>query len=95
VALCRFSCHFNRKDFRSKTVVLCGTTIWGYMNVVKPANLQNNALTLSIFKRLMEDHIINTDFYFADFEMNIVEDKRFRVIKVITLTNTTETLYII
>jgi hypothetical protein len=59
-----------------KAIQLCGTSIWGYMNVVNPANTQKAYEYIKKFPKINGNPYFQyTDFYFNDFEMNIIKDK--------------------
>jgi hypothetical protein len=59
-----------------KAISFCGTTIWGYMNIVKPANTQKAYDHIKKFPEINgRPYFQYTDFYFPDFEMKIVKDK--------------------
>ena len=54
----------------------CGKTIWGYMNVVKPANTSKAYDNIKKFPKFNgQAYYQYTDFYFKDFEMNIIQDE--------------------
>lgn len=90
---------YNLKDetekgiFVLKAISFCGTTIWGYMNVVKPANTKTAYDFIENFPKINgRPYYQYTDFYFADFEMNIVEDKGIQSYKSYYLDKYYETL---
>lgn len=59
-----------------KTIDFCGTTIWGYMNIVNPPNTKKAYDYIKKFPKINgRSYYQYTDFYFTDFEMNIVKDK--------------------
>lgn len=59
-----------------RAVELCGRTIWGYMNVVKPANTKKAFENIEKFPKINgRPYYQYTDLYFQDFDMIIVEDK--------------------
>lgn len=54
----------------------CGKQIWGYMNVVKPANTSEALKNIKKYPKFNgQPYYQYNDFYFTDFEMNIVKDK--------------------
>lgn len=54
----------------------CGMTIWGFMNIVKPANTQKALANIDKFPKINGSSYYQfTDFYFPDFEMEINKDK--------------------
>ena len=76
-----------------RAISLCGTTIWGYMNVVKPANTQKAFDHIKKFPKINgRPYYQYTDFYFTDFEMNIVKDKGIQGYKSYYLDKYYETL---
>ena len=55
---------------------LCGTSIWGYMNIPKPANTKKALEFINKFPEINgRPYYQFTDFYFKDFEMIIIEDE--------------------
>ncbi|MDR0811676.1 MAG: hypothetical protein LBN23_05330 [Paludibacter sp.] len=90
---------YNLQDDTEKGILffqcmtLCGTNIWGYMNIVKP---QNTAKAYEYIKRYPkfngQPYYQYSDFYFADFEMNIVKDKGIESYKSYYLNKYYETL---
>lgn len=73
---------YNFKDDTEKGIMflrcmdLCGKTIWGFMNVVKPANTSKAYDNIKKFPQFNgQPYYQFTDFYFTDFDMNIVKDK--------------------
>ncbi len=73
---------YNLKDDTEKGILVlraigfCGTTIWGYMNIVKPANTEKAYDHIQKFPKINgRPYFQYSDFYFADFEMNIIKDK--------------------
>ena len=73
---------YNLKDDTEKGILFLrcfdyfGKTIWGYMNIVKPANTAMAYDHIKKFPRFNgQSYFQHTDFYFPDFEMNIVKDK--------------------
>lgn len=79
--------NFNMKDYNFKDdtekgimflrcIDLCGKTIWGFMNVVKPPNTSKAFDNIKKFPKFNgQAYYQYTDLYFTDFEMNIVKDK--------------------
>lgn len=54
----------------------CGKTIWGYMNVVKPANTDKSYCNIKKFPKFNGlKYYQFTDLNFPDFEMSIIKDK--------------------
>ncbi|UOQ70922.1 hypothetical protein [Hymenobacter cellulosilyticus] len=54
----------------------CGTHIWGYMNIVKPANTREAYSYIKRFPKINGSRYFQyTDLYFPDFQMVIVKDK--------------------
>lgn len=54
----------------------CGSEIWGYMNIVKPANTKTSYDYIKKFPKFNGlKYYQFTDLYFPDFEMLIVKDK--------------------
>lgn len=71
----------------------CGTTIWGYMNVVKPPNTQKALDYINKFPKFNgRPYFQYTDFYFPDFEMKIVQDEDIQSYKSYYLNKFYETL---
>lgn len=71
----------------------CGKTIWGYMNVVKPPNTQKAYDNIAKFPKFNgRPYYQYNDFYFNDFEMNIVKDKGIQSYKSYYLDKYYETL---
>lgn len=73
---------YNFKDDTEKGIMflrcidLCGKTIWGFMNVVKPPNTSKAFDNIKKFPKFNgQAYYQYTDLYFTDFEMNIVKDK--------------------
>ncbi|WP_136667997.1 hypothetical protein [Flavobacterium sp. H122] len=90
---------FNLKDDTEKGIFflrcmnLCGVTIWGYMNVVKPANTQKAFYTIQKYPKFNGSlYYQYTDFYFNDFEINIIRDKGLQSYKSYFLDKYYETL---
>lgn len=62
--------------FFLKAMQFCGTTIWGYMNVVKPPNYKKALEYIENFPKFNDQKYYQyLDFGFEDFEMEIEEDK--------------------
>lgn len=79
---------YNLKDETEKGIVFlqgmrfCGSIIWGYMNVVKPANTEKAYDYIKKFPQFNgRPYYQFTDFYFSDFQMNIVKDNGFQSYK--------------
>jgi hypothetical protein len=54
----------------------CGTSIWGYMNIVKPANLGKAYEYIKKYPRFdSQPYYQFSDLYFPDFEMKILKAK--------------------
>lgn len=73
---------YNFKDDTEKGIFFlrcmrdCNSVIWGYMNVVKPPNTQKAYDNIKKYPQFNgRPYYQYTDFYFTDFEMNIVKDK--------------------
>jgi hypothetical protein len=73
---------YNLKDDTEKGILFleamrfCGTTIWGYMNVVKPPNTQKAYDYIKMFPKFNgRPYYQYTDLFFTDFEMNIIKNK--------------------
>ncbi len=65
-----------RGIFFLKTMQFCGTTIWGYMNVVKPPNYKKALQYINKYPKFNgQKYYQYLDFGFEDFEMEIVKDK--------------------
>ena len=79
--------------FYLRCMDLCGTNIWGYMNVVNPPNTSK---ALKIIKKYPKfngkPYYQFTDLYFKDFEMVIVEDEGMQSYKSYYLDKYYETL---
>lgn len=59
-----------------KAMSLCGTSIWGYMNIPKPANTKKALEFINRFPEINgRPYYQFTDFYFNDFEMTIIKDE--------------------
>lgn len=62
--------------FFLKAVQFCGTTIWGYMNVVKPPNYTKALQYIENFPKFNgQKYYQYLNFSFEDFEMEIEKDK--------------------
>lgn len=62
--------------FFLKAMQFCGTTIWGYMNVVKPPNYKKAYEYIENFPKFNDQKYYQyLDFGFEDFEMEIEKDK--------------------
>ena len=90
---------YNLKDETEKGILVlraisfCGTTIWGYMNVVKPPNTQKALDYINKFPKFNgRTYFQYTDFYFPDFEMKIVQDEDIQSYKSYYLNKFYETL---
>lgn len=79
--------------FFLKGMDLCGTNIWGYMNVVNPPNTEK---ALSLIKKYPKfngkPYYQFTDLYFKDFEMVIINDEGMQSYKSYYLDKYYETL---
>lgn len=72
---------YNFKDETEKGIFVlrcmrdCNSVIWGYMNVVKPANTQKAYENIKKYPSFNgRPYYQYTDFYFTDFDMTIVKD---------------------
>lgn len=72
---------YNFKDDTEKGIFFlrcmrdCNSVIWGYMNIVKPPNTQKAFDNIKKYPKFNgQPYYQYTDFYFTDFEMNIVQD---------------------
>jgi len=62
--------------FFLKAMDLCGTLIWGYMNIVKPPNYKKTLPLIEKYPKFNgQPYYQYLDFGFPDFEMVIVKDK--------------------
>lgn len=62
--------------FFLKAMQFCGTTIWGYMNVVRPPNYKKALEYIANFPKFNDQKYYQyLDFGFEDFEMEIEKDK--------------------
>lgn len=73
---------YNLKDDTEKGILVlkaisfCGTSIWGFMNIPKPANTKKAYQQIKKFPKINgRPYYQYTDFYFPDFEMIIVTNK--------------------
>jgi hypothetical protein len=73
---------YNFKDDTEKGIMFlrcmdyCGKTIWGFMNVVKPANTSKAYANIKKFPDFNgQPYYQYNDFYFPDFEMKIIQDE--------------------
>jgi hypothetical protein len=90
---------YNLKDDTEKGILtlraihFCGLTIWGYMNVVNPANTQKALDQINKFPKINgRPYYQYTDFYFQDFEMMIIKDDGVQSYKSYYLNKFYETL---
>ncbi len=90
---------YNFKDDTEKGIMFlqcmdfCGKTIWGFMNIVKPPNTVKAYAYIKKFPKFNgQAYYQYTDFYFADFEMNIVKEKGMQSYKSYYLDKLYETL---
>jgi len=90
---------YNLKDDTEKGIVflkcmqLCGTTIWGYMNIPKPPNTKKAFDNIKLFPKVngLPYYQFN-DFQFTDFDMVIIKDKGLQSYKSYYLNKYYETL---
>jgi hypothetical protein len=76
-----------------EAISFCGTEIWGYINVVKPANTGKAYENIKKFPKINgRPYYQYTDFYFTDFEMKITTDKDIQSYKGYYLDKFYETL---
>jgi hypothetical protein len=62
--------------FFLKAMDLCGTSIWGYMNIVNPPNYKKAMSYIKLFPTFNDQPYYQyLDFGFEDFEMQILKDK--------------------
>lgn len=73
---------YNFKDDTEKGIFFlrsmneCNTAIWGYMNIVKPPNTKEAFKYINKYPKFNgQSYFQYTDFYFTDFEMNIIKGK--------------------
>jgi hypothetical protein len=90
---------YNFKDDTEKGIFFlrcmrdCNVVIWGYMNVVNPPNTQKAYDNIKKYPKFNgQPYYQYTDFYFTDFEMNIVKDKGMQSYKSYYLDKYFETL---
>lgn len=90
---------YNFKDDTEKGIMFlrcmdyCGKTIWGFMNIVKPANTSKAYDNIKKFPKFNgQTYYQYTDFYFTDFEMNITKDNGIQSYKSYYLDKFYETL---
>ena len=90
---------YNFKDDTEKGIFFlrcmrdCNAAIWGYMNIVKPPNTQEAFKNIKKYPKFNgQAYYQYTDFYFTDFEMNIVKDKGIQGYKSYYLDKYYETL---
>ncbi len=90
---------YNFKDDTEKGIFFlrcmkdCNSVIWGYMNVVKPPNTQKAYENIKKYPKFNgQPYYQYTDFYFTDFEMNIIKDKGIQSYKSYYLDKYYETL---
>jgi hypothetical protein len=90
---------YNFKDDTEKGIFFlrcmkdCNSVIWGYMNVVKPANTQKAYENIKKYPKFNGlPYYQYADFYFTDFEMNIIKDKGIQSYKSYYLDRYYETL---
>lgn len=71
----------------------CGKTIWGYMNIAKPQNTGKAYDNIKKFPTFNgQAYYLYADFFFPDFEMNIIKDKGIQGYKSFYLDKYYETL---
>lgn len=90
---------YNLKDDTEKGIMflqcmrLCGATIWGYMNVVKPPNTKKALDNIKMFPKINgRSYYQYTDLYFTDFDMMIVDGEGMQSYKSYYLNKFYETL---
>lgn len=72
---------------------LCGKSIWGYMNIVKPPNTEKTLANIKKYPKFNNKPYFQfTDLYFKDFEMIIIKDKGKQSYKAYYLDKYFETL---
>jgi hypothetical protein len=91
--------NYNFKDETEKGIFFlrctrdCNSVIWGYMNVVKPPNTQKAYDNIKKYPKFNgRPYYQYIDFYFTDFEINIVKDKGIQSYKSYYLDKYFETL---
>jgi hypothetical protein len=71
----------------------CNSAIWGYMNIAKPPNTKEAYKYIKKYPKFNgQSYYQYTDFYFTDFEMNIIKDKGIQSYKSYYLDKFYETL---
>lgn len=90
---------YNLKDDTEKGILFlrcidyCGKIIWGYINIAKPANTIKAYDNIKKYPKFDgRPYYQYVDFYFPDFEMNIVKDKGIQSYKGYYLDKYYETL---
>lgn len=90
---------YNFKDDTEKGIFFlrcmrdCNAAIWGYMNIAKPQNTKEAYKFIKKFPKFNgQSYYQFTDFYFTDFEMNIIKDKGIQSYKSYYLDKYYETL---
>lgn len=90
---------YNLKDDTERGILVlnafyhCGLTIWGFMNIAKPANTQEAYQYIKKFPKINGlPYYQYTDFYFTDFEMKIIKDEGIQSYKSYYLDKFYETL---
>lgn len=79
--------------FYLKAMKFCGSTIWGYMNVVNPPNYEKALEYINNFPKFNDQEYYKyQDFGFTDFEMEIEKDKGIESYKEYYINNFYETL---
>lgn len=79
--------------FFLKCMDLCGTSIWGYINIAKPMNTKKAYEFIQKFPKFNgQPYYQYTDFYFPDFEMEITTDEGLQSYKSYYLNKYYETL---
>lgn len=90
---------YNLKDETEKAILyfncmkMCGSSIWGYMNIPNPPNTKEALKYIKNFPKIngMPYYSYN-DFYFPDFEMEIIKDKGMQRYKSYYINKLYETL---
>ena len=90
---------YNFKDDTEKGIFFlrcmrdCNAVIWGYMNIVKPSNTKEAFKHIKKYPKFNgQSYFQYTDFYFTDFEMNIIKDNGIQGYKSYYLDKFYETL---
>jgi hypothetical protein len=79
--------------FFLNALTMCGRMIWGYMNVVKPANTKKAYAHIKKFPKFNgQPYYQYNDLFFPDFEMNILKGKGMQSYKGYYLDKYYETL---